>query len=286
MPKSKQSPALFELYAKGRTGGDPYDELDCDVGVAERVGGFRATVASVAKTIRSVAGPEAKAGADLGEGPRAIAVEGGRIHLALTSRAAGMVAFGLLAAGCLVFAAGSWVGHQSGVADGRVEAQRQLERAAVDEIDRARRTQPVEDLFANIGASPVSASDAEKPASRIAGRPQVTLTATREPAGAATPWVKGNTYVVVQCFRGDARDDAVKARDYLASQGVASAIFGSEERGFRLIASQGFNFSDDTQRKMADRFIQKIRTIGAAYFKSGGRYELKGFFATLTTDSW
>jgi hypothetical protein len=114
---------------------------------------------------------------------------------------------------------------------------------------------------------------------------RVSLTAQRAHA-ASSPWVKGSTYVVVQVFRGDAREDAVRAQEYLARNNIDAEIFGSSNRGFRLIAAQGFNRDDPAQRQMADRFLQKTRAIGAAYFKSGGRYKLEGFFATLTSDSW
>jgi hypothetical protein len=288
MPKSKRSPALFELYTKSRTGDEAPEGTERHssgrTSADEFAAGFRATVASVARTIRGV-GAEEPRSAETGPPPRAFAVEEGRVKLALTSRGAGVVVFGLLLMACAVFAAGEWYGRQGGLADGRVEAQRSLERTAVDDIERARRSQPVEDLFAGIDASPIAGADAEKPAARVLAAPRVSLTATR-PQPAAGAWITGHTYVVVQVFRGDAREDAVRAQEFLARNDIASEIFGSSTRGFRLIAAQGFNREDETQRKLADRFLNKVRTLGEAYFKSGGRYKLEGFFATLTSEAW
>jgi len=283
MPKSKQSPALFELYAKGRMAGEAPDESGDRSDAGELASGFRATVASVAKTISgSTSSGDRRVETDAAN-PRALAIDGGRVRLSFTSRGAGIVVFGLLVAAGLVFGIGQWFGRQSGLEDGRSQAQQSLERSAVDEIERARRSQPVEGLFAGIGVSPVAAAEPEKPAARVAPAPRVSLTATRT---APATWIKGNTYVVVQVFRGDAREDAVKAQEFLGRNDIDAEIFGSSERGYRLIATQGFNREDATQRQLSDRFLNKVRTIGAAYFKSGGRYKMEGFFATLTSDSW
>lgn len=284
MPKSKQSPALFELYSKGRTSGDAPEGAE-RTRADEFASGFRATVASVAKTISGAGGGGEQSQSEDGASPPTFALEHGRVRLALTSRGAGIAAFAVLLIVCVIFAAGKWFGRQSGLADGRVQAQRTIEHTAVNDIERARRSQPIEDLFTGIGASPVAGSETEKPAARVAPAPRVPLTATRtQPAGST--WTTGRTYVVVQVFRGDAREDAVRAQDYLARNDIASEIFGSSTRGFRLIASQGFDRDDAAQREQADRFLNKVRALGTAYFKSGGRYKLEGFFATLTSDAW
>ena len=191
---------------------------------------------------------------------------------------------GLLLAG-VVYVSGQWVGRQSGfadgVADGRRQAQLSLQRTAESEIEKARNSAPVADLFAGIGRSPVS---------REASPAPVSLAATRvsEPASqpARTDWIKGYTYVVVQTFKGDARQDAVQAQDFLAQHGIETEVFGSTGRGYRLIATKGFNRKDATQKKLADRFVNKIRNIGSAYFEAGGRYKLEGYFATRTADAW
>ncbi|MCB9850940.1 MAG: hypothetical protein H6817_09590 [Phycisphaerales bacterium] len=290
MPKSKHAPALFELYSKGsRDGGrlDDSSSYDADEGVS--ASSFRATIASVARTIGGANDPDREASdRPVGVAPPAIRVEDGRVHLALTSRAAGIAMFVLLVAGCLAYAAGTWSGRQTGVADGRDEAQKSFERVAVDDIERARRSRPIENLFAGIGASPV-ASQSSKPVAvpQAAPRSTLPLTAMRSDRSAGqTPWVKGHTYLVVQSFLGSARDDAVAAQEYLARHNVESEIFGGSDRGFRLIATSGFNRKDPTQRKLSDQFRSKVQSIGEAYSKTGGRYKLEGYFATLTADSW
>jgi hypothetical protein len=143
----------------------------------------------------------------------------------------------------------------------------------------------VEGLFAGVGESPV------QPATELEARPgerrqgSLPLTSVRA-AGGTTRWVKGNTYVVVQSFRGDARQDASRAKEFLAQHGIGAELVGGNDRGYRLIATTGFNFEDETQKKLAEQFLQKIRNVGRAYFQSGGRYKLEGYFATQTSDTW
>ncbi len=187
---------------------------------------------------------------------------------------------------CVVFAVGQWVGRQGGLADGRKQAQQSLQRAAEDEIAAARDSRPVDNLFAGIGASPVRSEEQSPTAAATPiPKPPVSLAAV-QPRRPASEWVKGHTYIVVQSFSGDARQDAAQAQAYLAQYGIDTEIFGSNDRGYRLITTKGYNRGNDTQRKLSDRFLQKIRDIGQAYFKSGGRYELEGYLATLKTDSW
>ena len=289
MPKSKRGPALFELYAKGRSD-DPPQASGKQGGASgrsplgESASAFKATLSSLAKSIGGGDTPKAEADEPQPVSGRrsSVQVEGGRVHVALSSRGAGLVGFVALLLACVAFAAGQWLGRQGGLADGRKQARESMQRTAVDEIELARSSRPAEGLFEGIGTSPIVGRSKAEPVAALAAAP------TPRTAGRTvqTPWVKGHTYVVVQSFRGDARQDAIRAQEFLAQHGIETGVFGSGARGFRLIAANGFNRKDAAQRKLADRFLKKVRNIGKAYFKAGGRYKLEGYFATLKSDTW
>jgi len=105
-------------------------------------------------------------------------------------------------------------------------------------------------------------------------------------AASSTTWVKGLTYVVVQSFRSDALEDAKKAQAFLSQQGIEAEIIAKSKKPIRLIATQGFDRKNKTQKDLASRFLKRIRTIGKSYPKVGGRYKLEGYLATLTNESW
>ena len=290
MPKSKHGPALFEVFDKGTMGGDApaasewHPKARKSV-VKESASAFKTTLSSLARSLGGSSDDDnaPTPSQSSGDQPPMFAVEGGLVRIALSSRAAGVAIFGIMLAACVMFAVGQWVGRQSGFADGEQHGRLSVQRTAQDEIARARQSEPVRDLFEGIGETPVHAG----PPTLAASRPQPAANRSAEaPAQNETVWVKGNTYVVVQSFRGSAREDAVNAKAFLAQHGIESEIFGRPDTGYRLIATNGFNRSDATQRKLADRFLQRIRSVGTAYFDAGGRYKLEGYFATLTSDSW
>ncbi len=290
MPKSKNGPALFEVINKGDLAGPrpigEREEATRKSAVTESASAFKTTLVSLA---RSIGGdgrekePEPVSSRDDPGPPPLVAIDEGYIRLALNSRAAGVAAFVLLLAMTVAFAAGQWLGRQSGLADGHKEGRLSVQRAARDQIEQARRSEPVRGLFDGVGESPVRTGPAVLTAKRPVAAKQ---TVEKTPTAAAPVWIKGYTYVVVQVFRGNAREDAEKAREYLARHGIEAKIMGAADKGFRLIATKGFDRSDNTQHVLADRFIERIRALGQEYFKSGGRYELEGYFATLRSDSW
>jgi hypothetical protein len=216
------------------------------------------------------------------EASPAVALHGGRIHLSLSSRGAGIVAFALLLVVSMCFLVGQWVGRQSGIADGRKMEQQSIQGSALDEIAQARKSAPIDGLFEDLQSSPVARAEPAAPAAAPV-RQSAALAATRSTGPA---WVKGNTYVVVQLFDPGALEDAKRANEFLAQNGVEAVIVGGGTSKYRLIATQGFNRKDETQKVLADRFLARVRTLGEAYDKAGGRYKLEGYYATLTADSW
>lgn len=286
MPKSKYGPALFEVYGKTRP--EEAEPVAATVPhtrrtpAAESVSAFRATLAAL---VRSIGGSGKEPGEREADGSPAIALDGGKIHFSLSSRGAGVVAFGLILLASICFLMGRWVGFQAGVADGRLQEQRSIQGAAEDEIAQARQSAPIDGLFDDLASSPVAQGQPEAPpAGAPPARSNTSLTAVTRTSGPT--WVQGNTYVVVQIFRGDeATGDAEKARQFLADNGIDTAIVG-RGREVRLIATQGFNFKDETQKVLAERFLNRLRAVGEAYYKAGGRYKLEGYYATLTASTW
>lgn len=289
MPKSKTGPALFELYGKGKTRTQPGG---AENGGARSPDGVPKLPSSGAVGSSWAGGAETgalgRAGqhqdSEIGEAPGGVGIEGGRLHVALSSRAAAVTVFALLLLACMAFAAGQWVGRRAGWADGRVKGRIEAQRAAQDgnDIEQARTRQPAENLF---GDSP---SPIRREAAQTAGPrslPELPRSVPA-PAKSTTTWVKGNTYVLIQEFRRDAGQDALRAKEFLGAHGVESEIFGDAHRAFRLYSTQGFNRKDPTQRRLSDQLLERIKRIGKEYFKAGGRYKLEGYFATLKSDTW
>ncbi|NOX59358.1 MAG: hypothetical protein GXP29_10940 [Planctomycetes bacterium] len=315
MPKSKSGPSLFELYNK-RQGDKTSEERVTSKRspIGESASAFRATLANLARTInRDQPSPQSEKSPNKTSAGSSVGIDRGCLHVSLTSRMSGVLLALLLVCVIGVFSMGQWVGHKYGLADGRKQARLSIQGGVDNDIATARESQPVENLFAGIGPSPVtspakaktqkrgsaaqrrdagrtqrrspksSTGSAKKPVSLIAKQPK--SHASRQAKSRVT-WVKGLTYVVVQSFRSDAAKDAEKARAFLAKQGVDSEIVARANRPIWLIATQGFNRKNKTQRDLADRFLKRIRTIGKAYSKAGGRYKLEGYLATLKKESW
>ncbi len=297
MSNSKNRLALFELYDKGcTTEVDPQKTVRKTGSKApsRADSGFQETLSSVARDIGSdkakAENTEAKPKRTPSE-PESrsmLEVESGRVLLALSRRGLMLAALAIVLVAGVIYTGGQYVGRKGGLADGEIvgreQGQQRIQRAVATEIEQARRSAPVEGLFANVGKSPVNRTANPTPAAVVVPKTPVTLMATT--GRGETNWITGYTYIVVQSFRGDARDDAVRAQEYLAQHGVDTEIFGSVSRGFRLITTKGFNRKEATGKKQSDRFVRKLRGIGSAYFEAGGRYKLEGYFATRTPNSW
>ncbi|MFQ5490608.1 MAG: hypothetical protein ACE5GE_07795 [Phycisphaerae bacterium] len=216
---------------------------------------------------------------DVGPGEPIWRIAEGRMHLALSSRGLGLAIFGL---GCLLliaYAVGQRSGQKRGLAQGFLNGKQATQAAAVDEIGQARAQPATQGIFDGVGDSPVQPVDPQ-PASAVRRADPMD-----PPAGPR--WVKGYTYVVVQDFRADAREDARHAQQYLADSGLETAVVElSGDWKYRLVTTQGFNRDDPVQRKLADEYLSRVRSLGQTYFKAGGRYRLEGYFKKLTAPSW
>ncbi len=166
MPKSKTGPALFELYNKGQ-GEKPEPERVTSKRspIAESASAFRATLANLAKTInRDGQGEKVEKSPDRVAAGSSVMIDRGRLHVILTSRVSGVVLAVLLVGTIGVFLMGQWVGDRQGVAKGQAQARESIQGVVDDEIATARKGQPVKDLFAGIGKSPVSTAKTDQAA--------------------------------------------------------------------------------------------------------------------------
>jgi hypothetical protein len=164
-----------------------------------------------------------------------------------------------------------------------------------DEIDAARQRPPKTGLFDGVGRSPVSApgvfpgpddvrdadtsseaQDTQQSGQQLAASPE---------AGPRPAWKVGRTYVVVQEFQRGARDDAIRAQNFLRENGVETVLQPSSGRGYRLVTIKGFDRDQPDARARADQYLRRLRTIGERYFKAGGRYKLQGYFMTYTGEN-
>lgn len=272
MPKPKDSTALYEVIRKTDTSArlaetrsyEPKPELarqESPPVEAEELG------------TDEEAGADEVTGTDL-PAPL-LELAGGQVRLALTELGA-VIAIALI--GLLLLAgyvAGLKVGERRGHDAGYAAGQRALESDSMDEIRAARGKPPAGGLFEDIGISPV-------------GQPEATPDASAPVSGeAASGWIRGYTYVVVQDFRADAAADVQRAKEYLLDNGVETAVIelGGDWK-YRLITTQGFNWDDPVQRRLAEDCLARVRELGKAFFDAGGRYRLEGYFRKLTADTW
>ncbi len=274
MPKQKDGLALFELLKDGELSGEPPDAPDSRQRTTETAGGPGSPAAEAKRPAQPErVGPREGAGAPPGgENLPLVEVIGGQVRVSLTSVGLAVVVF---VVGVLLFGA-YWLGLGVGVERGE---QAGYQAAVQDDIQAGRAELPTDGLFDGVGASPVTyGSDSP---TRASTAPQWA------DDGGGVPWVTGYTYIVVQDFRADAREDALTAQQYLRDNGVEAELIelGGDWK-YRLIAAQGFNRDDPVQREQADRFLSQVRSLGEAYFKAGGRYRLEGYFKKLTAETW
>jgi hypothetical protein len=280
MPKSRNSPALFELL-----GGRRQDSREAVVPRQPQWlnagGGSRVDVLAdsfrVEGTHPRIARDE-EAEARLRASPL-FELDGPQLRISLTSKTG---AIALFAAGVVllgVYAGGRQMGKSAALAQlGGV----QPEEAALSELDSVRNSAPSSQAISDLLVA--------APGSNFTGRTGESLSGNRQPASpsskSAGSWTRGLTYIVAQGFSPGQLEDARKAQQYLEKHGVNATPVTMKSGDVLLIANHGYNWDEPTQKKASDELKDRIRAIGEKYFKSGGRYRLEGYPKTLTGDSW
>ncbi len=268
MPKSKRGRSLFELLdeEEGSASNAP--------GSLQRWGRLERPTAPVTSGIKT-SGTQGSPPSERKAGPaRAlpfVEVEGDRFRVSFTSLTAAGAVFGLLVVLFVVF----WLGGKAGYRRGYVSGRLSYEAQAVDEIEVARSQPPasylVEGLLPELDVEEVGPTDGTAEADSAVEMPR---------------WVRDHTYVVVQEFPNGNVEAANRARDFLATRGIATQLLRRVGGGLQLITTEGYNLKDPAQRQMAEELRRRVHAAGAQYYASGGGYRLEGYFKTLKGDGW
>ncbi len=213
---------------------------------------------------------------------RLITIDGPRLVISLSSVYAGIAVALLIALSSGVYVLGHASGRATGQEEGYARARRAIESATLNEIDAARLAKPNPGIFAGLPSSPTRPPKVG-PTHRDTAKPK-----TARPTSSATPrWIKGYTYIVVQEFRANDRAEMQKARSFLRDNGIPTVVVeasGKSRYKYRLVTQKGFNRGDPLQKRRCDEYHQRIRKLGKAFVKSGGRYDLQGYQKKATSD--
>ena len=286
MAKSKQGPALFELLKGTQAPGAIPDHEEAGPADQDRSGAGVAPAPQDRPGSAPATGP--RGSGEIARRPAVCAAEppceidGDRIRFSLTQRTATIA----VAAFALALAGVGYSGYRLGKERGKEQGRLAVQGRVLDEIEQARRTTPTRNLFDGIGDDPTAA------VADLSGEQTVPLASAVAEALTPldVPWVSGHNYIVVQDFKSDARGDAIRARDFLEDNGVGAAILQLERSGpygYRLITVTGFNLDDPVQKRLADRYLHRVRRIGEAYSQSGGRYDFaSAYFKKRKENHW
>ncbi len=303
MRKSKRGTALFDLLAEK----DPrtVEALEAPPGTGLR--GQVAHAPEVKSPAAGIAG-QGPALAPLQPGPprgSAVELEGERIRLTLTSWTAAIVAFVGIAVVILAFEIGRRFGDDAGFDRGHASGREAYLADTLDEIETARQQPPSTDLISSLLQVPEAkpervvpdraATPTERPAETTAARPESNRAkrATRpetvprqRTAKSRSNWIRDYTYIVAQEFSAGRDEDARRAQDFLGDNGVRTELVHYPSGSIQLITLQGYNRNDSTQKRMSQKLLDKVHSIGRNYFSQGGGYRLEGYFKKLKGESW
>lgn len=202
--------------------------------------------------------------------PRMWELDGDRIRLSLSSVGVAVVVFIALVALLGSYEFGRRRAADLAFASGYDRGREHYVAQAASEIEVARQQTPARHLIQGLLLSPPGADSATDEAAKTS----------------KTSWVRGHTYVVAQEFPSGYEEDAVRAQTYLARNGIAVELIRYPSGSIQLITRQGYNRTDPAQGVLADRLRDRVQEVGVAFFASGGRYRLEGYFRTLKGDRW
>lgn len=213
-------------------------------------------------------------------------IDGRVIRVALDSTRAAVAVFALVVLMTVAWVLGHGAGRKSGMAQAW-QAARAEGNGTRDEMDRLREGPPQPEVTQGLGTSPLVPDEGPAEPTRVAP-PSTTLASRTDPARRASSaeWTAGLTYIVVQDFAWSAREDALRAQEYLRQYSIETSLEETPGKWHHLIATQGFDWDDPTDRDRYDRYLRRIQTIGQTYYKNGGRYKLEGYAKKLTQEHW
>ena len=298
MGKGQTGPALYELIRKASEGGG---QGRLDTPKWWRSGPPDARLAKLPLVKRPVATAEEAAERDPeppvrvtqapqlaeeavnepGKARTTVEFEGGRLVVSVNTVAAAAIIVGLLVLVAGAFLAGRNVGFDNGLAEGYQAGLESIRAETTDEIELARsKAVSDENLFADVGESPVSRGNRGSSPATESAKP-------RETPDGVVEWIRGYTYIAVQDFGVGERQAALDAQAFLRERGADTSIVElSGNYPYRLVTTRGYNRTDPAQKQRQDAFRTQLEAMGSEYSKAGGRYALKGYLVTLTQDSW
>ncbi len=288
MAKSKSSPALFDLLNEGKN--DPEEKLQVpgwwsknsdrenreDEDSPDEIEEIIPSSVVSKDTSRTIDDVPVTAEDELEDRPQPfIAMEGERVRVSFTSYSGAITVFVTLVILLGVYELGRARGNQAGIKLGYESGRSSFSAQTMDDIEAARNQPPATHVIQSLLVNPNH------------GRRNNT-TAGRRVDGAvqSAQWVRDYTYIVVQEFGKNYKDDAARAQSFLQGKGIATEQVTTPKGSVQLITLQGYNRNDETQRRMADQLLNKVHDMGTAYFASGGGYRLQGYFKTLKNNSW
>ncbi len=136
----------------------------------------------------------------------------------------------------------------------------------IDPIKTVMERAPTPEVLGNLSQQPVPAQQqlTEAPAAQ---------------ADLEGEWVLGLNYVWVETFKTE--DDALQAQAFLKRAGVETTSFPFEG-GYRLLANQGFDYSNPDDKAACEGLTQRIKQLGDQYSREGGRYRFKYLVKKMT----
>ncbi len=239
MSKPKEAPSLLEVYKRVRAEPPPPPKPEPEPSATPQV-------AEPAQTPKPP-GPEL---------PAWLRINGDRMRFSLST-----LGLALLITVAAVLLLGMYqIGRRSGYDQGLADAIKRAEMISGDEFHRLRHEPPTPGLLEDLGqVEPAVTADAARS----------DRTQRRE-----TGFIDGLNYIWVE--RCDSRSDALAVQQHLADLGVATTVSPQRDE-WVLISNQGFDYRLPEERSASQRLQERIKAIGKAYLKSGGRYRFDCF---------
>ncbi len=252
MPKSKESPALLEVYRRGEV-------KQSAPKAAQAPADSQTPPASVEENSAPTPTPRA---------PQTwVEPQGDHIRFSLSTLSLAMVLFVALVAIAGAFALGKYFGYQGG----RQVATERAEMVTSDPLREIREQPPspgvLEDL--DLVTETVRAEQARE---------------RRRGYTARVDFVDNLNYIWIERF--NSRADATSAQAYLSGNRIESALV--ERNGkWLLISKEGFDYRLPEEKSACRKLSERIKLLGLRYFESGGRYRFDCFAKKkLPGQSW
>jgi len=248
--KPKNAPALFEMMRQDNPASDSTASAPVDSG---HFGGTDGTI----KNQHAHRSPMVRS-------------QGDRVHFSLSTLSLAMAVFTLV----LLLVVAFELGRRSGIRAGQGLEFDRLHGEASEELLQVRDQKPnpsvLEDL--DLMETTVEAEQARAQHDELSALP-----------GRQVGW----NYIWIETF--NTQEEALNAQSFIKNNSVESTIHHLvQSQRWGLFSTEGFNFKIPEDRDKCEQLQEKIKVIGQAYAKSGGRYRFHQCYPVLrkTDDTW